>query len=93
VSLFGAVAKGKMTTTEKQADDLGQIIFRIETNFDGYRRGATSGDAKTIELRQQRESAILADIEKLKELKTRILDTPNVQDHAQRPAPPVPNQT
>lgn len=71
-----------MTTTEKAADDLGQIIFRLETNFHGYQRGPASGDSNTITRREQQKMAILADIEKLKELKLRIQDLPNIRKTA-----------
>ena len=56
-----------MTTTEKLADDLGQITFRLEASFETY------AQTKTSDTKVRCEALILRDIEKLKELKDRIL--------------------
>ena len=56
-----------MTTTEKLADDLGQITFRLEASFETHTK------TKTSAIRLQSELMVLRDIEKLKELKETIL--------------------
>ena len=63
---------------EKLADDLGQLIFRIETNFSTYRRAfevpIAGEDAQARTSRRNAVSAaVTADIERLKELKARML--------------------
>ena len=59
-----------MTTTEKLADDLGQIIFRIETNWNGFEAAVVSD---SVFGRIERRNAINRDIERLKDIKERIL--------------------
>ena len=56
-----------MNTQEKLADDLGQITFRLETNFDTLNRTTNENTKKAV------TAAINRDIEKLKEIKQRIL--------------------
>lgn len=58
-----------MDTVEKLADDLGQIIFRIETNWNGFEAAVAEDNVFS---RIQRRDAINRDIEKLKEIKGRI---------------------
>ena len=63
-----------MTTQEKLADDLGQIAFRLETNWGGIKnRCLPKGDTP---LREQNEieADIDRDIERLKSIKVRLLD-------------------
>lgn len=56
-----------MTTIEGQADELGQITFRIETNFLTMRR------TQNTAVREQCVLDIQKDIEALKHLKNKIL--------------------
>ena len=62
------IGAGTPKPQDDLADRLGQIIFRIETNFTGFSTAKTKS-------REERNLAILADIEKLKELK-KELETP-----------------
>jgi hypothetical protein len=56
-----------MTPAESMIDELGQIVFRIETNFDTLNRQKTY-NATAI----QCQDAIRLDIEKLKDLKRKM---------------------
>ncbi len=56
-----------MINTDKLAEDLGQIVFRLEASFETYVQ------TKTSDTKVRCEALILRDIEKLKELKERIL--------------------
>ena len=53
--------------TDKLADDLGQIIFRLEASFETYTQ------TKASDTRTRCESMILRDFEKLKDLKQQLL--------------------
>lgn len=57
-----------MTIQEKMIDRLGQITFRLETNF------LTVNSTKNEALALKCKEAIAADIEKLKELKREMQD-------------------
>lgn len=59
------IGAGTLKPQEDLADRLGQIIFRIETNFYGF-------SASNPKSQEERNLAILADIEKLKELKKEL---------------------
>lgn len=59
-----------MTIREKLADDLGQIVFRLETNWSGFESAVARDD---VFGRISRREAINTDIERLKEIKERIL--------------------
>lgn len=58
-----------MTNLEKLADDLGQITFRLETNMQTLQR-RTSQSMGAV---QDVAIDIMRDVEKLKDIKTRIL--------------------
>ena len=57
-----------MNATEKLADDLGQIIFRLETNFHMTLRRNTGPDP----IVQPAIAAVVDDLEKLKALKIKL---------------------
>ena len=57
-------------TLIKLADDLGQITFRIETNWSGFEAAMARNDANGVSDRRQ---AINSDIEKLKEIKSALV--------------------
>jgi hypothetical protein len=56
-----------MTVNETIIDELGQLIFRIETNFDTLNR-QKSYNSTAVEC----QTAVRRDIEKLKYLKTKM---------------------
>jgi hypothetical protein len=59
-----------MNPIEKLADDLGQVIFRLETNFETVQRILPPGPTGVA------AQAVTSDLEKLKALKTRLLEGP-----------------
>lgn len=59
------IGAGTLKPQDDLADRLGQIIFRIETNFYGF-------SASNPKSQEERNLAILADIEKLKGLKKEL---------------------
>lgn len=70
-----------MTTLEKIADDLGQATFRIEANLETLRLSfvrAGSLRARPLDetVRAELTAALGRDIERLKEIKSRMLAEP-----------------
>ena len=58
------------TPAEKLADELGQIVFRLETNFEVLKRNRWVVNSKTDDCNQN----IASDIERLKVLKSKLQD-------------------
>ena len=59
-----------MDIIEKLADDLGQIVFRLDMNWAGFESAMMSDN---VSRRVQCREAVNADIENLKDIKARIL--------------------
>ncbi len=62
-----------MDKIEKLADSLGQVIFRIETNYNFIGKQISLTTHTINDNNRNAHTAILSDIEKLKELKTNLL--------------------
>jgi hypothetical protein len=60
-----------MTQQEKIADDLRQIIFELETHFEYFQRHRLDTDYTNI---NNIVKTIQDDLEKIKKIKTKILD-------------------
>ena len=74
-SINGVLLERPASKEDKIADDLGQIIFRIETNFQylKHRIGSVLNQQELLEVQECR-MALALDIERLKSIKTRILE-------------------
>lgn len=74
-SINSVVIPPPVNKEEKLADDLGQIIFRLETNFQylKHRIGSILSQKELVDVQECRV-AVALDIERLKTIKTRILE-------------------
>lgn len=68
-----------MTKIEKLADDVGQITFRLECNMSSIGRYRSEGTPIHPDVLK----SINSDIEKLKQIKTRIQDLENENHNSQ----------